>query len=675
MNEICQIGNYKIANINSIFCSECNKMVSEKAKRCHNFECKLTFCEECSSKNKNSDCPKCKNGKLKDFSINSFRSIEELFFFCYKSLKCKEKYTLEEIQKNHKHTNTQIIQCNNCNSNLYNTSNFLICSQCNNFFYYKNTNYNPFFCKEIKHSEKNCGTRCFKCFKPICNKCNKKKYNYIICPECNYKCEICSKNISETICEYCNKILCNACNKQCKKCSMTLCPNDFKNKNECNKHKIKLNDENKCSICKINKFNKNCSICNSNICSISCLIICNISSNKHLICINCSLFCNICKNIICKKCSIKCSNCPKNNSLISCIKCNSDTIINCSMKNCNIKLCLKCIKYCNYCEEINCLTHSLSCAKCSETICRFHWHICKKCSKKNEEKLCLKNCTYKCYYCTNEINALCKEENHIEDFCKKFACGHYVCNSCLKKCDDCQKVIQGCAECEATKIFSHCRLCNKYICFDCAKKCPKCNEYYCNENHNCDLCGKLIKNDVCQNCDFIYRSKCLACSKGLSQCESCFRKIICSPKCFLDYVRKIINNNNKNKNSGFIRSYTIQSNKSTSYKSSITNNMINNVINLFQTNKDKDKEKNSTIYNNNNNNYRSKSEFATDRGKHLCLMYWCEEHLGININEPVKIKSNNLKDLIERGNSDNNLNRYKKMNNQTNTKCSSCIII
>ena len=120
-----------------------------------------------------------------------------------------------------------------------------------------------------------------------------------------------------------------------------------------------------------------------------------------------------------------------------------------------------------------------------------------------------------------------------------------------------------------------------------------------------------------------------------------------------------------------IRSYTIQSNKSTSYKSSITNNMINNVINLFQNNKDK--EKNSTIYNNNNN--KSKSEIVTERGKHFCLMYWCEEHLGININEPVKIKSNNLKDLIERGNSDNNLNRYRKMNNQTNTKCSSCTII
>ena len=73
--------------------------------------------------------------------------------------------------------------------------------------------------------------------------------------------------------------------------------------------------------------------------------------------------------------------------------------------------------------------------------------------------------------------------------------------------------------------------------------------------------------------------------------------------------------------------------------------MINNVINLFHNNKDKNKR--FTIYNNNNNNNnKSKSEAVTERGKDLYLMYWCEEHLGINNNEPIKMKSNNLKDLI-----------------------------
>ena len=134
----------------------------------------------------------------------------------------------------------------------------------------------------------------------------------------------------------------------------------------------------------------------------------------------------------------------------------------------------------------------------------------------------------------------------------------------------------------------------------------------------------------------------------------------------------MLKKNTKNKTSGITRSYTIQSNKSTSYKSNITNNMINSVINLFQTNKEKEKEKekNSTIY----NNFRSRSEITTDRGKHICLMYWCEEHLGVNLNEPIVKKSNNLGDLVERDSS-TNINRYRRMNNQTETKCSSCNII
>ena len=671
MNEICQIGKFKIVNINSIFCKSCNKIINNNSKKCQNFECKSFFCEECSNKNKKLECPKCKIGKLKDYSINCFPNIEDLLFFCFKSNKCRGKYTLEEIQNNHSHINTQIIKCSNCNNNLNNTSNFLVCVQCKNYFYRKNTNYNPLLCKEIKHSQKNCGTRCFKCFNPICNKCNKNKYNYIICPECKFKCQICSKNNAETKCEICNKMICNTCIKQCKKCLICLCQKDFKNKKECTKHKIKLTDNNKCKICKLNKFNEICSICNSNICSSNCLIICNISSCKNIICINCSLFCNICKNLICKNCSIQCLNCPKNNSLISCINCKTDTIINCSMKNCTNKLCLGCIKYCNFCEEIYCSFHSLSCAKCSETICRFHWHICKKCTIKKDEKLCLKNCTYKCYYCNNEVNALCKEENHLLDFCKKFPCGHYVCNSCQKKCENCQKVIQGCSECEVERNFVHCRLCNKNICFSCAKQCSKCNEFHCSEIHNCYLCGKIIKNSICPNCDFISRSKCLVCSKGLNQCESCFKKIICSSKCFYDYIKK---NHNNNKNSAILRSYTIQSYKSTSYKSNITNNMINSVINLFHNNKDKEKEKEKNSSINNINNYKNKSEITTEKGKHLCPMYWCQDHIGVNNNAPITIRSNNLGDIINRGSS-NNIERYRKMSNKTETKCSSCIII
>ncbi len=677
MNELCQIGNFKLSNINYLFCSLCNKIITNKSIKCQNSLCKIIICEDCYNKNKIKECPKCKRKKLSDFSVDVLQNINELFFFCSKSMKCKGQYSLEDYQRNHSHVNSQINKCDNCNISLYNSPNILNCIKCKNIFYHKNINYNPMLCKSVKHSTKNCGKRCFKCHKPLCNKCIKNHYNYIICSECNYKCEMCSKNKSDTICESCDKMLCNSCVKICKKCSVALCATDC-NKNDCSKHKTKLNKDKKCSICKTNKSLELCCICNNSICSLNCLIICNIDSCQNKICINCTLFCNICKKLICKKCVLQCSNCPKEKSLISCKECNSDTIFNCSMKNCQVKSCLKCVKFCNYCKEINCSSHSLPCANCKETICKFHWHICKKCTESNDDysqkKLCLKNCTYKCNLCTNEINALCKEENHIEDFCRKYPCGHYICNSCVKRCDNCNNVIQACSDCNIEKNYVHCRFCNKSLCYDCSSLCSKCNDYYCNEPHYCYLCSKAIKSDVCPNCDFVNRSKCLVCSKGLSQCESCFKKIICSSSCFLDYIKTTNNNNNNNKkkNKGFMRSYTIQSNKSTSYKSSVTNNMINSVINLFQTkDKEKERDKNSTMY---NNNYKNKSELNTERGKHLCTMYWCEEHIGINSDENIKIKSNNLKDLITKDSS-NRVQRYKIVNNQTNTKCSSCNIM
>lgn len=184
------------------------------------------------------------------------------------------------------------------------------------------------------------------------------------------------------------------------------------------------------------------------------------------------------------------------------------------------------------------------------------------------------------------------------------------------------------------------------------------------------MCKKEIKDDVCPNCDFTERSKCLICSKGLTQCEACFKRMICSSKCFLDYYTSNINKNNKS--TGFSRSHTIQSNKSSSYKTNVTNNMINSVINLFQNNKEKEKEKNSTHYNNNFRN--NKSEVGTDRIKHLCLMYWCDKHIGLNSNDLMMMKSNTLKDLIS-SNSSNNVNIYRRMNNQASTRCCSCYII
>lgn len=83
MNEICQIGNFKIRNIISLFCSSCNKIINEKPKKCKNYNCKSIFCEECFNKNKKSICPKCSTGKLTEISIFHFPNIEELFFFLF----------------------------------------------------------------------------------------------------------------------------------------------------------------------------------------------------------------------------------------------------------------------------------------------------------------------------------------------------------------------------------------------------------------------------------------------------------------------------------------------------------------------------------------------------------------------------------------------------------------
>ena len=668
MYEICKLGNLKIQYLHYLFCIECNKILNNNGKIYQGLDPKSILCEDCYNKNEKKHSQNYHIVK-QEYYINGMSNIDELLFFCSKYIKCKEKYTLEDMKNNHSHLNSTKIKCNSCKIDLSNSSNCLSCVKCKNFFCFKNLNYNAFLCKIIKTSNQNCGLKCYKCFNPVCALCNKNKYKYIICQECQYTCENCNKNNSETICKICNKMLCSACIKKCKKCLSILCPNDFKNKNECLKHDIQL-FENKNGETNKNNFLNICSICNNKIYSVDHVNKCKISSCKKLICINCTLFCNICKNLICKNCSIHCSNCSKENSLISCINCKSDTIFKCSMKNCSIKLCLKCVRFCNYCEEINCLSHSLSCVNCSEVICKFHWHICKRCSTKKEEKLCLKNCTYKCYNCSNEVNSLCKEENHINDFCKKYPCGCIICNTCSKKCDDCKKVIQECPENKVEQKYVCCRLCKKNICFDCAIFCYNCNEYHCNENHNCNICGKIIKNDICPNCDFIKRTKCIICSNGLKQCEFCFKKIICSSKCYLERMNMI---HKKSKNKKFIRSYTIQSNKSTSYKSNVTNNMLNSVINLFQANKEKEKEKNSFLL---NNNTKNKVDLSQEKEDHLCCMYWCAEHLGMNSNEPIMIRSNNLNDLIPRVSSiNNNNNNFKRLSTQANTKCSSCLII
>ena len=604
MNEICRLNNLDIDKISLLFCAKCKKLLGENSKKCN--KCSSIFCNSCI---KDTQCIKCKLGKLQDISINTFLGKETLLFYCNKSIKCMGKYTYEEKLKNHLHENPEYINCNNCKENLNQTGNFLKCCECQNFFCYKRLSYEPFFNQKsnpnINKKSKNCGIKCLQCYKPICSICNKN--NQLICSECK----------------------------------------DFKNQ--------KLNETKKCNLCLIDKCWNTCSTCNKNIC-FTCANICGNNLCKTIICINCSLFCNICKDIFCQKCSLKCSSCPPNQSLVSCINCDSNTIIKCSLKSCTNKVCMNCLKFCNSCNEINCDIHSLSCANCSETICPFHWHMCKKCCSSIEEdfskkKLCLKNCTRRCHFCNNEINVFCKEENHQENFVKKYLCNHYICNNCLKKCDKCKELIKACPECENGKNYAYCKICDKYLCSDCSKKCSICNKNYCNEKHKCFLCNALINNEVCINCDYIERTKCKVCSRFLSQCEMCSKIIICSYKCFSEHI--IIKEKIK---VSFSRTRTSQS-----IKYNITNNVINNVVNLFQNDK---------ISTSKNKNIRDdKNSIETDKGEHLCLMYCCDEHIKNDTKE-------NIGDFNPRNEEDvEGIKKYTRYTSKENVKCSSCIII
>ena len=611
MNEICSLKNIEIDKISFLFCSKCKTLIDNNSKICNNSKCSKVFCFKCS---KNITCTICKKGQLEEMSMIS-PNLDNILFCCNKSKYCKGKYTYEEKIQDHSHKNMEIKECINCKKDINQTMNCLKCEKCDNFFCYKRLNYNPFIRTKEDFNE-NCGLKCFKCNKQFCSLCDK------------------------------NKILCSYCTQNCSK-----------------DEEEKMNSSNKCHLCSKNEIWKVCSVCNNNIC-FACMNMCENNYCNNKICINCSLLCNICKKIICEKCSIKCSSCPVDKTLISCKNCDSSAIIKCSLKNCTNKICLNCLKYCNYCKEINCETHSVSCANCLETICPFHWHICKKCSSKEEDyskkKLCLKNCTKKCHFCNYEINILCKEDNHPDNYVKKYSCGHYICNLCVKKCDICQEVIKACSECDNDTNYIYCRICDKYLCYYCSKKCTICEEHYCNEFHKCFLCGMVINNELCLNCDFIERNNCIICQKKLFECMKCKKIIICSNKCFLKHIQ-IKTKINKN----FSRIKTSQS-----IKSNITNNVINNVFNLFQN---EESEKIST-----NINHKIKGNkilIETEKGEHLCLMYYCEEHIGNDKGEKGMIQSNNLQDLdVRREDLYNNINKYKRFTNKENIKCSSCII-
>ncbi len=196
----------------------------------------------------------------------------------------------------------------------------------------------------------------------------------------------------------------------------------------------------------------------------------------------------------------------------------------------------------------------------------------------------------------------------------------------------------------------------------------KCGEFFCNAPHNCYICLKQIKGK-CPNCDLITRSKCIVCSKGLAQCEKCFKRIICSSNCYLKFLEKYGILRHK---TSLSRTLSFQSNKSSTSKSSVSQKMINSMINIISNNNKNNEEKEDNL----------KNAISTDKNKnfqiHLCQMYWCESHIGLNYCLPTIIKSNNLKDLLTKNSSISSLPKNKNTSadcNKCTTSCSSCLIL
>ena len=74
------------------------------------------------------------------------------------------------------------------------------------------------------------------------------------------------------------------------------------------------------------------------------------------------------------------------------------------------------------------------------------------------------------------------------------------------------------------------------------------------------------------------------------------------------------------------------------YEYNSTPNLLNNINLTFNQSIEKKRQLLGLPINvKRNNNLKSKSEITLDKGKHLCPMYWCDEHLGINSNELYEI--------------------------------------
>ena len=584
----------KIIPPNQITCSLCYN-ISFEGKTCNNRKCQKVFCGECIQKQnkkfydkdkKDFKCPFCQTfSGFSQLEQDIIDYIKNFKYYCNKSKNCKEEYTYEQLINEHNHNNNinymnnQILnkeKCYVCKKLIFETDlNTLKCVLCNNIGCYKIISYNALEKNnDIKNLEslnnEFCIQRCFICKLPICKHCSKQN-NYdknnisnFICDECSQisKCQTCYDNFAKNICVFCNNYLCDSCTNKCEYCRYSYCKKkDCLSKNiscqNCKDLNSKLNYYGcfhldilncskcfiKCNLCKKNHFDEICNSCYNQICTKNCCFKCKYCSLIY--CNKCSLMCSICKKLTCSNCANFCEECDKYNTLICCKSCKSNTIKKCQYQKdgifCYKKLCISCWNACNFCGKIYCSKHCNNCSNCEDIICDKHYINCQKCLNKDELtyiKLCFKKCVLKCSFCPNISTVLCKEKNHKTDLVHNFGCKHNICNSCIKKCENCGKIVKKCLEC-IDYFYEFCIYCQKYQCLSCCNKCNKCDESYCSLNHICSLCNNIFPGK-CFNCDLNHRNKCFVCNEKLKICELCKKKYICNFECYKKDKKKSI---------------------------------------------------------------------------------------------------------------------------------------
>lgn len=539
MNNNIQLSLDDIANVNAVIdpnkliCSLCY-CINKNLMQCKNSHCGTLFCGTCFDslvKNRKLLCPFCRTDFDYTFVNEELTNIiNGLQFFCKYHFIHNKVYNYDEyFQIHNEKCDSEYICSNHLCKTKNNWAQVAKCNICAKFYCENNlTNH--------------CLRKCYGCLSFICINCNKTPGEFL-CGDCDVKCYQCNGEAIR-VCNLCNRSICSNCSApQCPKCEEYSCTNCEKNltfvsfsseSEEC-LHKRKKKKSSLCSICSTLPEVTKCNICSISVCRANCIFKCKNCSKP--VCNLCSSKCSICKKRICLMCYKTCSQCVgSENKFVSCLKCNSDTLSSCS--TCQKTLCINCWNSCNTCNKIFCSSHCYTCLNCEEKMCNEHYSTCRKCNKDN--KLCLKKCTFKCSFCNNMTNALCKKANHTSTYVTQYNCEHNICYSCIKTCYVCKTVVISCPKCIVNYYFCRCNYCQAYLCRDCARVCKTCEDYYCTLVHHCTLCGKFLKSSACTKCLFNMRKKCILCERKIPQsCEKCNQMYICGPKCYFNYVAQL----------------------------------------------------------------------------------------------------------------------------------------